>query len=282
MSLTNWQIKKAEYWKKFPPPARPWTEEVSIFEKYVIEKQEQGHSPCDVLVLGSTVELRSMCHKNKTNVSIVDFSKIFYDILSKQPMAYQGKEVLYEQNWLVMDIGKKFDLIFGDWVPNVLRVQEFSRFFENILRHLKDDGLFIARECLRPNREPIDLKKVVNDHNEHYGKAYSFYETSMHYVYGFRIYEETSTWNIPAAREAVEDVYRKGLLKKKDHDFFMDALALEIDHSMTIMVEEDFDDMVQNYFTIMGKHRADVPSKEWFPIYVLAKKGSKKKVRSLF
>ena len=58
----------------------------------------------DVLILGATVELRSMCHKHGVNAHIVDFSKKFYDILSEQSMEYRGKEIFYEQDWLLMNL----------------------------------------------------------------------------------------------------------------------------------------------------------------------------------
>ncbi|OGY46534.1 MAG: hypothetical protein A3A24_03785 [Candidatus Buchananbacteria bacterium RIFCSPLOWO2_01_FULL_46_12] len=92
----NWQPTKAEYWKNLPAPARPWPSEVKWFEKYALAQKAKGFK--DVLILGSTVEFRSMLHKNKMNVSIVDFSRDFYRILSKQPMTHVGQEKFYEAN----------------------------------------------------------------------------------------------------------------------------------------------------------------------------------------
>lgn len=84
MKIPNWQPTKVEYWKYLPAPARPWPSEVAWFEKYVLDKKKKGKK--DVLILGSTVEFRSMLHKHKVNVHIVDFSKEYYNILSKQSM----------------------------------------------------------------------------------------------------------------------------------------------------------------------------------------------------
>ncbi len=75
MATANWQPTKAEFWKNLPAPARPWPSEVDWFEKYALDKKAQGKK--DTLILGSTVEFRSMLHKNGMNVHVVDFSKIF-------------------------------------------------------------------------------------------------------------------------------------------------------------------------------------------------------------
>lgn len=137
----NWQPTKVEFWQHLPAPARPWASEVEWFEKYAKEKKEQNKK--DVLILGSTVEFRSMLHKHGMNVHIVDFSHKYYDILTQtQPerMKYTGAETFYEQNWVSMDLGKQFDLIFGDWVPGVLHTKEYDAFFTNIIKHLKDEA----------------------------------------------------------------------------------------------------------------------------------------------
>ena len=111
MKKVNWQPTKAEYWHKLPAPARPWLSEVAWFEKYALEKKSQGK--LDVLILGSTVEFRSMLHKYGMNVHVVDFSKEFYNILTetqKDKLEYTGEEKFYEENWLTMDLEKEFDM----------------------------------------------------------------------------------------------------------------------------------------------------------------------------
>jgi len=267
----NWQPTKAEYWKNLPSPARPWPSEVEWFEKYVLEKKEQGL--IDVLVLGSTVEFRSMLHKNKMNVHVVDFSKEFYKILSKQPMKHKGEEVFYEENWLAMDLKKKFDLIFGDWVPGVLHTKDYDMFFKIIIIHLKDDGLFIGRECLRPTQEPVSFEKVLKDHYQKYANKYSLYESSMQYIYGYRPDPQTSMWNIKLAQEGVDQAFKQGLFKNKDdYQFISKALAIEKDGSASIMVKEDFENWIKKYLEILAEHHVDEPSSNWYPIYVLKKR----------
>ncbi|MFH1597963.1 MAG: hypothetical protein ABIB97_02740 [Patescibacteria group bacterium] len=268
----NWKPTKAEYWQYLPAPARPWPSEVAWFEKYALKKKEEGLK--DVLILGSTVEFRAMLHKHKMNVHVVDFSKEFYETLSRQKMKFRREEVFYEQNWVTMDLGKKFDLIFGDWVPGVLYTKDYDKFYINIIKHLNNKGLFIGRECLRPNKNPVDLEKVAKEHYKKYASRYSFYETSAQYAYGFSPDPVTSMWNITKAQKALDDVYKKNLMEKDDFDFMTKALSFESDGSMSIMVKEDFEKEIKKYFNIFTVHHVEEPSSDWFPIYVLQKKGN--------
>ena len=80
---------------------------------------------------------------------------------------------------------------------------------------------------------------------------YSFYETSIHYVYGFRPNPKDSSWNIAADRKAIDDALAKGLWQnKEDYDFMNKALSIEKEASASIMVKEDFDKWLKQYFKI--------------------------------
>ncbi|GEM_PF-5915987 len=272
----NWQPTKAEYWHYLPAPARPWPSEVVWFEKYTLVKKAEGKT--DVLILGSTVEFRSMLHKNGMNVFIVDFSKNFYNTLTetqKDRLKYTGKETFYEQNWLTMNLGRKFDLIFGDWVPGVLHTKDYDAFFKKIIEHLKDDGLFIGRECLRPDRNQVNMEKVVLKHNKEFSKKYSFYESSMQYVYAYRPDLKTSAWNIKEAKRALKQIFDKSLLDKANYEFMHRALSIEQDGSASVMVKEDFEKYASKYLDIIIEHHVNEPSSAWYPIYVMKLKNRK-------
>ncbi len=273
MDKPNWQPTKVEYWQHLPAPARPWPSEVKWFEKYVLDKKKKNKK--EVLILGSTVEFRSMLHKNEVNVYVVDFSKEFYKILSEtqsERLKYAGHETFYEENWLTMNLGKEFDLILGDWVPGVLHTKDYGEFFENIKKHLKKDGLFIARECLRPDRSEVDLNKVIECHYKKYAEKFSFYESSMQFLYGYKIDATTSMWNMPVTRQAWDDVCKNGLIKKEDYEPMRTILEIELDKSVSVMVKEDFEKEVKNYFDVIAEHHVEEPSSDWYPIYVMKKK----------
>jgi hypothetical protein len=268
MAVANWQSSKVEYWKNLPPPARPWPSEIAWFEKYTVDKKSKEQF--DVLILGATVEFRSVCHKHGVNVHVVDFSKNFFDILSEQHMDFRGHETFYEQDWRNMDLGKKFDLILGDLVANVLHPNDYDLLFRRVLEHLKSEGLFINRYWARPDASHINLDAVAERHYQLYADRYPFYQTSMQYVYPYHAESLESIWNIAEAKAALDNIHSRGLLKDADYDFFVKALAVEKNPGST-MVKEDFEAKVKRLFNINAIHYGKDPGHEWFPIYICSK-----------
>ncbi len=187
-------------------------------------------------------------------------------------MEYDGEEVFYEDNWLTMDLGKKFDLIFGDWVPGVLHTREYDTFYKQIQKHLKGDGYFIGRECLRPDRSQVDLEDILKEHYQKYSDRYSVYESSMHFIYGYRPNEE-DMWGMKIALDVLEEAKELGWFKKeKDYTEMKGALSIEQENSASIKVKEDFENQAREYFDIVAEHHVEEPSSVWFPIYVMKKK----------
>lgn len=273
MSLSNWILTKAKFWKDMPPPSRPWPSEVKWFEKYIKEFSEQGKK--DLLILGATVEFRSVAHQYGMNVHLVDFSQEFVNIISEQPMKYGGPETVYIQNWLSMDLGKQFDLILGDWIPGVLQYNQYEVFFTHLVKHMKIGGLFIDRPGLRPNSDRIDLHKIRNGIIEHYEKYTDkclLYTTICDYFYAFDADTEHNTGNLDGAKEAVASLYKDGLIKKQsDYEFLQRELEVE-GANASVMIKEEFEKRwLEKYFTIQAIHYGDEHTAPWHPIYVLRK-----------
>lgn len=271
MSSPNWIMDKAKFWHKLPAPCRPWPSEVAWFEKYVLEKRSEGKK--DVLVLGSTVEFRSMLHKNKMNVHVVDFSKDFYNILTKTQfgrLKYRGKEVVYEENWLTMNLGKKFDLMMGDWVPGVLHTKDYGAFYNKIIAHLKDDGLFIGRECVRPNNEKINLNSVLNKHLKAYAGRYNLFESSSQYFYGYHMTNEDMII-IKDSLDAIKAVKDKKILADKGYKQLLGIFTIE-KNPWSVKLKNEFEADANKYLKILAEHHVPEPSSDWYPVYVMGKK----------
>ena len=268
MEQVNWVMAKAKFWKDMPAPGRPWPSEVEWFEKYIKEKKETGKT--NVLILGATVEFRSLCHKYGMKVTLVDFSQEFVDIISQQPMAYKGPEKIHIQNWIEMDLGEQFDLVLGDWVPGVLNFKYYDQFWKNIIKHLKDDGLFIGREGLRPNRSILSLEEAVKEHYAKYSKEGNLYQSIGDYMYGYQAGAD-NMGNMPAAKEEFERINGLGIVTKEDYEFVKRATAVE-GANASMMVQADFEKYIQKYFSIMALHYGREHTAQWHPIYVLKKK----------
>jgi hypothetical protein len=129
-----------------------------------------------------------------------------------------------------------------------------------VIEHLKDDGLFIARECLRPDRTKVNLVKVAKEHYKKYADKYSFYETSMQYMYASLPDSKTNVCHdLKGTQKVLDDVYKKGIFTEKDYIFLTRALTVE-SGTLSVMIKKDFELRVNKYFDIVKEHHVKEPS----------------------
>src|SRR5689334_6478476 len=100
---SSWAGNKVNDWVNYLPPARPSRSELRIVNRYV-EDLRRERKPLRVAILGSTVEFRSLCHRHGAEVTVIEFSRAHYRILSRQPMKYRGRETLREEDWRQMNV----------------------------------------------------------------------------------------------------------------------------------------------------------------------------------
>ncbi|MBW2977816.1 hypothetical protein KY331_03145, partial [Candidatus Woesearchaeota archaeon] len=136
-------------WKKFAEqylytvsPSTPSKQDVKIIEGYL--KKILKKKP-DVLILGCTIAYRKLMAKYKIHVDMVDINKVMYKINTSVLTNIKRKEKFIQDNWLTMRLKKKYDLILGDFVINNIPLSMRDKFYRNVKKHLKDDGLFITR-----------------------------------------------------------------------------------------------------------------------------------------
>lgn len=126
---------------------------------------------------------------------------------------------------------------------------------------------------MRPNRDKTNLEEIVKNHYEKYADKYSFYESSMHFVYSYSMDPETNMWGMKDAIAAIDAIFQKGLFKKEDdYHFLRHALSIEQEGSASIMVKADFENKVKEYLDITAEHHVEEPSSLWFPVYAMKKK----------
>ena len=69
----------AELWDAFPIPSRPDSEELAHEEKYLTRLRPENVS---LMILGSTIEYRSLCKRLGIRPHVIDFSRDNFDSLS--------------------------------------------------------------------------------------------------------------------------------------------------------------------------------------------------------
>ncbi len=131
----------AQIWDKFPVPARPCKKELEILEKEISDFDGKP----TILILGSTIEYRSLCKKLGIFPVVADFVKSNYDDLTKYSKEkYVGEELL-ETDWLKIKENNKFDFILGHRIFNVIKKEEITTMFNVMYNALKPNGVFFCR-----------------------------------------------------------------------------------------------------------------------------------------
>ncbi|MFC1754805.1 hypothetical protein ACFL96_15665, partial [Thermoproteota archaeon] len=143
--------KYHEPWKKFAEkylyveaPTCPSKFEINLIESKLKKILKNNKRP-SVLILGCTFSYRKLLAKYKLAVDLADLNRIMFKVNSEKVKNMKTKERFFEKNWIAMDLKKKYDLILGDFVVNNIHAKYKKKFYDNIKKHMKDDGLFITR-----------------------------------------------------------------------------------------------------------------------------------------
>ena len=129
--------------------------------------------------------------KSGVNISGLDNSKT---MLAKAKLLAQGEGLLIEfieADIRNFDLGNKFDLVFIPFnsIHHLYQNQDLFSVLENVMKHLKDDGLFIF-DCYNPNMDYIIASEKVKIEIAEYktidGRKVKI-EQSMKYEYNTQI-----------------------------------------------------------------------------------------------
>ncbi|MDO8676412.1 MAG: class I SAM-dependent methyltransferase [Candidatus Azambacteria bacterium] len=144
-ALKIWQ-KNAERWFSVGSPWRPSAGDVAIYKKLAGNKISGN-----VLILGSTPELRDLVAEKGNNPTLIDMSEtMLKKMLLLAKVARAEKEQWITSGWEEVSLPKDhFDLILGDMVWWVISVPDQIILTDKIARVLKPDGLFISRFRVR-------------------------------------------------------------------------------------------------------------------------------------
>lgn len=162
----KWDEKRARAWRLFMPPARPSDAETKVYE-YVLQNERSLYEKLEIVLLGSTPELRSLSHKYNRSLTCVDFNATVFRILSDM-VSPKGREVFHCCGWIEMDFDCQFDLVFGDGSINMLPVSMHELFLNNVHKLLKPNGLAVLRvHVIKPPvfTDPIEIFQWYRNSN---------------------------------------------------------------------------------------------------------------------
>lgn len=205
----------SEIWKQFPIPARPDTEELSLEEAAM---KECGKSPSDIklMILGSTIEYRSLAKKLGISPVVVDFSKQNFDILSSYAEETFENENFVESDWLEVEYTNQFDFICGHRPFNVVRHDQVEILFTKMYSALQPGGTFFCRGNVLFVDSEIDLEATR--------EKYAFASDRPYPLFSYlevALYMHCSDYmgyvDYPKAQGIIDDWFHTGKITEQDY-----------------------------------------------------------------
>jgi len=214
----------AEVWSKFPVPARPSKEEL----KYLETELKRFGKNSKILILGSTIEYRSLCNKLGIRPYVADFDKSIYGILTKYSKEKFVGEHFLEVDWLKIKEKNKFDVIIGHRAINVIGKEVLQKFFLRMKRVLKPSGIFYCKGNVQFINDKTKLDSIRGKwafkKNRRY-PLFSYLEVELY----FYCADRDGYVNYPKARKLVNNWYRQRKISLKDYNLMKILVSMSDD-----------------------------------------------------
>lgn len=211
-STTSASWSYAELWDRFPIPARPDPEETAMEEK-LMKPLGDG---AKVMILGSTIEYRSLCKRLGVVPHVVDFSRANYDSLSSYAKEKFEKEIFIESDWLKVDDGEKFDVILGHRPFNVIRHDQVQTLFTRMYRALKLGGTFFCRGNVKFPGDEDRLEAIVQTWGAAKNRPYRLFSYLEVPLY-MHCADDEGYLDYPKARAIMAAFHERGWVNDEDY-----------------------------------------------------------------
>lgn len=281
--IRNWHTINEEKWRMFRPPFRPSENDIKNYSYYI-----KKISPKNVLILGSTPELRDLTSKLKIKTFIMDYSVNMILVMSKfLKVAKPENEIWIRSNWFDQNINiKSFDIIIGDLIlRNVpLHIQEkFMKIISNMLIpnghivfrvHLLNKGLIkkdsakIIKNIFKEN----PLKKDINN------KDLFIYKRNIEDLITSKLFDINTNLKLKITDKKRFSKNIKDYLKNNDlseiHKSILENILKKWRTSVSWIQREEreIEDLLKRYFKIEDKKISeDYKDSNYYPIYLLKK-----------
>lgn len=151
----------AELWDKFPIPARPDAEEILVEGRSILDTGKNA-SDISIMILGSTIEYRSLAQRLGIAPYVVDFSQDNFDSLTAFSKEKFEQEHFVEADWLEITYDSFFDFILGHRPFNVVRHDQVAKLFARMYRALKPGGIFFCRGIVSFADDANQLEQLLD------------------------------------------------------------------------------------------------------------------------
>lgn len=214
----------AEVWSKFPVLARPSEEELAYLE---MEIKKFGKNS-NLLILGSTIEYRSLCKRLGIVPYVADFDKSIYDVLTNYSEEKFEKENFSKIDWLDIDYINKFDVIVGHRPYNVIGKNVLDKFFQRMYQALTPNGVFYCKGNVLDKNHRDKLENLVAEWafkpNRQY-PLFSYIEVEFY----FHCADKDGYVDYPKARKIAKTWIEKNKISQKDYDLIKILISMSDD-----------------------------------------------------
>lgn len=265
-------------WSNHPAPIRPSANVIDLYRCFLKEvlKQDSQKSPKNILILGSTPELRDLVAEVK-NVSIY-VADISFQMPAAMLRLTKHVDPLSENwircNWLELPFPEHFfDIVLGDLVLQQVPPESESALLEKVASLIKKEGAFISRlHFLSKDMQGVNLEHIIYNVLE---KKLSYMEKLSELK--FRIlWLFTDLENRKLRRKAASEEYSNYLSNNK----IADPLLRHVERSLHFYknssrdwappLEKDLDALLSKHFELSDKKTAsDYKLALYYPLYTL-------------
>ena len=264
-----WDLSMAEQWKFYKPPIRPSEADLEIFGKYINEQIAQKGNDIKILILGSTPELRSLVHTFNIPLWVCDYIEENYRELGTL-VQHKGKETYVHQDWITLDIGEQFDLIFAEASPNVVRKEDVPKVLRNAARHLKKDGVFVAKVWYHLPWSQ-SLSEILKLYREKF-PGEDFYHTMAVRLYTLCQDQKTEATALFDVLVLLEKHHQQGMVTTEELKSCMNIINEKTKLRLFGPLRTEWDALFGEAFEIIHVYEPTPIGPDPIPIYALRKK----------
>jgi len=194
-------------------------------EEDAIRGMSKKPSDMSLMILGSTIEYRSLCRKLGIKPHVVDFSRANFDALSAYSKEKFTDEIFVESDWLQIPFTETFDVILGHRPFNVIRHDQVGVFFKKMHDSLKKEGVFFCRGNVRFPGDQDHLALLV----EQWGKAatrphrlFSYLEVPLY----MHCADARGYLDYPKARDVIRKFHEQKFINDSDYEDIQPLISM--------------------------------------------------------
>ncbi|HLN18837.1 MAG TPA: methyltransferase domain-containing protein [Patescibacteria group bacterium] len=160
----SWAKISADWKKTVTPPMCPSPDDIKIYKRWVNKVLSERKGKINVLVLGSTREIRDFLNKSeRISVTVCDINKSHYLAMNRLIKNKRKDEIFIKHEWSLAPLKENFfDIIIGDGIISNVAKKNKTRFLQNMARAIKNNGLVIIRELYVYNNRRIKIDEVLS------------------------------------------------------------------------------------------------------------------------